>query len=70
MLKHAAVGMLGMMDEDEYNLELKKNHFGKPTPLDFPGFNVPDSHFLFWSSDDLTYSSVILALTQCQYLFD
>ena len=70
MLEYAAVGMLGMMDEDEYNLELKKKHFDKPTPFDFPGYNIPDGHFLFWSSDEMTYSSAILALTQCQYLFD
>ena len=70
VLEHAAVGMLGVMDEDEYNLELKKKHFGKSTPIDFPGYNIPDAHFPFWSSDEITYSSVILTLTQCQYLFD
>ena len=68
--ENAAVEMFGMMDKDEYNLELKKMHFGKPTPLEFPGYNVPDAHFAFWSSDEIAYSSVILALTQCQYLFD
>ena len=65
-----AVGMLGMMDEDEYNLQLKVKHFGEPTPFDFPGYNSPGSHFQFYASDEITYSSVILALTQCQYLFD
>ena len=70
LLDYGVAGMLGMMDEDEYNLELKKKHFGKPTPPDFPGYNIPDAHFLFWSSDEFTYASVILALTQCQYLFD
>ena len=67
---NSAIGMLGMMDEDEYNLQLKEKHFGEPTPLDFPGYNTPGFHFPFWSSDELTYSSVVLALTQCRYLFD
>ena len=67
---HSAVGMLGMIDEDEYILQLKEKHFGMPTPIDFPGYNTPGFHFPFWSSDELTYSSVVLALTQCQYLFN
>ena len=61
MSVNSAIGMLGKMD---------KEHFGEPTPLDFPGYNTPGFQFAFWSSDELTYSSVILALTQCQYLFD
>ena len=65
-----AVGMLGMMDEDEYNEQLKMKHFGRPIPLDFHGYNSPTYKVIFWSSDDITYSSVILALTQCHYLFD
>ena len=67
---HSATGMLGMMDKDEYDLQLKEKHFGEYTPLDFPGYNAPNSNFYFWSSDPLTYSSVMLALTQCQYLFN
>lgn len=68
--EHSVVGMLGMMPEDEYNAQLQEKHFGERTPLDFPGYNTPDfSGFPFWSSDELTYSSVILALTQCQYIF-
>jgi len=67
---HIAIGMLGMMDEDEYNLQLKEKHFGEFTPMDFPGYNTPNFMFPFWSSDELTYSSVVLALSQCQYLFN
>ena len=69
LLQNCTVGMLGVMDEDEYNSELKKEHGGRPTPIDFPGYNSPDFELVFWSSDELTYSSVILTLTQCQYLF-
>lgn len=67
---NSVIGMLGMMDESEYSLQLKQKHFGIVTPIDFPGYNTPDFEFVFWSSDELTYSSVVLALTQCQYLFN
>lgn len=59
-----------MMDENEYNEELKKKHFGRSTPIDFPGYNTPTFYkFPYWTSDETTYAAVILALTECQYLF-
>jgi len=64
---HSAVGMFGMEDIDWYNEELQKKHFGRKTPMDFYGYNY--DKFSFWSSDELTYSATMLALTQCQYLF-
>ena len=66
----SVVGVLGMIDEDEYNQLLKEKHFGRTTPVDFTGYNTPQSRFPFWSSNDLTYATVLLSLTQCQYLFD
>ena len=62
--------MKGVVDEQWYEEELKKEHFGRATPVDFHGYNSYVLPNVFWSSDEFTYGSVMLALTQCQYLFD
>ncbi|XP_065912009.1 uncharacterized protein [Dysidea avara] len=67
---YSGVGMMGVVDEQWYEDELKKEHFGRPTPVDFHGYNSYKYPNTFWSSDEFTYTSVMLALTQCQYLFD
>ena len=64
---YSTLGMFGMEIMSWYNEELLKEHFGRKTPLDFHGYNA--YQFPFWSSDELTYSATMLALTQCQYLF-
>jgi len=64
---HSAVGMFGTEDNAWYKAELQKEHFGRMTPMDFYGYNY--DQFAFWSSDELTYSATMLALTQCEYLF-
>lgn len=62
-------GVSGIIPPDQYNEMLKKKHFGYYTPIDFRGYNTGKrllEGFPFWSSDSFTYSSSLLALTQCR----
>ncbi|XP_061197307.1 uncharacterized protein LOC133205493 [Saccostrea echinata] len=61
------VGFQGTASDAEYNRLLSEPHFGKKTPIDFPGFNPLDSptgFFPFWSSDAYTYSTTMLAFAK------
>ncbi len=57
-------GVQGSIDEETYQSQLKLNHFGQPTPLDFVGYNVKQNIFPFWSSEPYTYAVSLLALSQ------
>ena len=57
----STVGMFGMESISWYNEELLKEHFGRKAPMNFYGCNA--DRFAFWSSDELTYSATMLALT-------
>ena len=63
------VGVSGIIPREEYENQLLQKHFGKLTPIDFQGYNTPDSNFgPFWSSEPFTYASAMLALTQYRAL--
>jgi len=63
------VGVRGIIPREEYENQLLQKHFGKFTPVDFQGYNTPDSNFWpFWSSEPFTYASAMLALTQYRAL--
>ena len=63
---NTVVGVFSLMSEEDYTAELKKQHFGMYTPLDFQGYN--QATFPFWSSEPFTYASAMLALTQYRSL--
>lgn len=61
------VGFQGTVSDVEYNRLLSQTHFGKKTPIDFPGYNPstsPTGFFPFWSSDAYTYSTTMLAFAK------
>ena len=61
------IGLQGMVPHDEYSTMVRENHYGKPTPMDFSGFNPRDSphgYFPFWSSESYTYATTMLALSK------
>ncbi|XP_033764153.1 uncharacterized protein LOC117345236 [Pecten maximus] len=61
------IGMSGYVSTDKYNDMLKVPHFGKMTPMGFPGYNdptQPHGFFPFWSSDSYTYAATLLALSK------
>ena len=58
-----------MISKEEYEKLLHEDHYGQKTPVDFPGYNNLESTFPFWSSEALTESSVLLALTQYRHYF-
>ena len=60
------VGVHGLIPEEDYIAELKKQHFGVYTPVDFYGYN--QNYFPFWSSEPFTYASVMLALSRYRAL--
>jgi hypothetical protein len=66
---YAVVGVQGMISKEEYEKLLHEDHYGQKTPVDFPGYNNLESTFPFWSSEALTESSVLLALTQYRHYF-
>lgn len=63
-LEQVIAGVSGLIDEKNYENELKLKHFGQSTPLDFEGYNTKDNFFPFWSSEAYTYSCSLLALAQ------
>ena len=58
--------MRSVIPEEEYKVELEKDHFGEKTPVDFNGYN--SGSFPFWSSEPFTYASAMLALTRYRAL--
>jgi hypothetical protein len=59
-----AVGMRGYVPKTEYEAMINAKQFGKPIPRIFKGFNDPEfSNMMFWSSEPLTYSVTLLALS-------
>jgi len=62
-------GVRGIIPQKEYKKQLLQKHFGRLTPIDFKGYNTPDSNgWPFWSSEPFTYASAMLALTQYRAL--
>ncbi|GFR98165.1 hypothetical protein ElyMa_002763500 [Elysia marginata] len=57
-------GVEGHIPKDQYETMMKQKHFGQATPIEFPGYNVGEAFFPFWSSESYTYSSVLLAVTR------
>jgi hypothetical protein len=58
------IGVNGLIDEQTYSELLSTPHFGIQTPIEFPGYNVKNNFFPFWSSNAYTYSVAFLALSQ------
>ena len=63
------LGVKGIIPKESYNEMLKQNHFGRPTPIEFHGYNKYGS-WPFWSSEPFTYSAAMLALTQYRALLE
>lgn len=57
-------GVEGHIPESKYNAMIKEKHFGQVTPTEFPGYNVQQSFFPFWSSESYTFSCVLLAVSR------
>ena len=65
------VTVSGVIPNATYQQLLKKTYFGYDVPIDFPGFNAPTTfEFPFWSSEPLTYSASLLALTQYRAFYN
>ena len=61
----------GVIPNATYQQLLTKTYFGYDVPIDFPGFNAPTTFpFPFWSSEPLTYSASLLALTQYRAFYN
>ena len=58
----AIVAMQGVISEKDYSAMLSVPHFGRRTPLDFPGYNKEGTFFPFWSCEAYTYSTAMLAI--------
>ena len=62
------IGVRGVIPKDQYEDMLMAGHYGYFTEVDFHGYNAGMSDsFPFWSSEPLTYSSALLALTQYRH---
>ena len=58
------LGVRGFIPESQYSVLIQQKHFGKTTPTKFPGFNLRNNSFPFWSSDAYTYANAMLALSR------
>ena len=65
------VAVSGVIPNATYQQLLEKECYGANVPMDFPGYNSPDMPLFFYlSSEPLTYSLSLLALTQYRAFYN